>query len=149
MEIEDLGRQLRARRLAHDATLAAVAERAGLSVPYIANLENGRGNPTLAALDRLVAALGARLLLVLAEPDTAPSDDTGEPPASLTRFAQSARFRATARRLAEHTGRPEPAVRELLIEAMSRLGALAPDGAATDRDWQRILDAATLVATAG
>ncbi|BCJ30410.1 helix-turn-helix domain-containing protein [Actinocatenispora sera] len=148
MEIEDLGRQLRARRLAHDATLAAVAERAGLSVPYIANLENGRGNPTLAALDRLVAALGARLVVVLAEPDAAPGDDAAGPPASLTRFAQSTRFRATARRLAEHTGRAEPAVRELLIEAMTRLGTLAPDGGATDRDWQRVLDAATLVATA-
>ena len=33
----------------------------GLSVPYIANLENGRGNPTVTALTRLAAALGLAL----------------------------------------------------------------------------------------
>jgi len=38
--------------------VASVAADAGLSVPYIANLENGRGNPTTAALARLAEALG-------------------------------------------------------------------------------------------
>ena len=38
--------------------MASVAADAGLSVPYIANLENGRGNPTTAALTRLAEALG-------------------------------------------------------------------------------------------
>ena len=36
------------------------------SVPYIANLENGRGNPTTAALTRLAEALGLRLVVTLA-----------------------------------------------------------------------------------
>src|SRR5689334_24953011 len=40
---------------------------AGLSVPYIANLENGRGNPTVAALDRLAEALGTRLEVRIGE----------------------------------------------------------------------------------
>ena len=41
-----LGARLRARRLALGMTLAEVAERAGLSLPYVSNLERGRGNPT-------------------------------------------------------------------------------------------------------
>jgi len=41
----EIGRQLRARRTAAGRTVASVATDAGLSVPYIANLENGRGNP--------------------------------------------------------------------------------------------------------
>ena len=50
MEDSAIGRQLRARRTAAGRTVASVAADAGLSVPYIANLENGRGNPTTAAL---------------------------------------------------------------------------------------------------
>jgi transcriptional regulator with XRE-family HTH domain len=48
-----------------------------LSVPYIANLENGRGNPTAIALTRLAAALGMRLVITLA-PDT-PGKDLSKP----------------------------------------------------------------------
>src|SRR6266852_3571691 len=47
MDQPAIGRQLRARRTAAGRTVASVAEAAGLSVPYIANLENGRGNPTI------------------------------------------------------------------------------------------------------
>ncbi|MER7246225.1 helix-turn-helix transcriptional regulator [Kribbella sp. NPDC000426] len=57
----ELGDVLRDRRKAAGRTIASVAVDAGLSVPYIANLENGRGNPTVAALDRLATALGAQL----------------------------------------------------------------------------------------
>src|SRR5439155_12714694 len=45
VEIFDLGNRLRNRRTAAGRTIASVAAEAGLSVPYIANLENGRGNP--------------------------------------------------------------------------------------------------------
>ena len=65
MENEEIGRQLRARRTAAGRTVASVAADAGLSVPYIANLENGRGNPTTAALARLAEALGLRLVITL------------------------------------------------------------------------------------
>lgn len=69
----ELGEILRERRKAAGRTIASVAVDAGLSVPYIANLENGRGNPTVAALDRLAAALGARLEVRIAdEPPPAP-----------------------------------------------------------------------------
>lgn len=59
--LAELGHQLRALRAASGRTVASVAADAGLSVPYIANLENGRGNPTMAALGRRsrCAGLGA------------------------------------------------------------------------------------------
>ena len=72
MEDSAIGRQLRARRTAAGRTVASVAADAGLSVPYIANLENGRGNPTTAALRRLAEAdwwrLLDALLLIAAHP---------------------------------------------------------------------------------
>ena len=61
----ELSAELRDRRKAAGRTIASVAVDAGLSVPYIANLENGRGNPTLSALSRLATALGARLQVTL------------------------------------------------------------------------------------
>ena len=51
--LAELGRQLRAMRAAFGRTGSLrVAPDAGLSVPYIANLENGRGNPTMGAVGR-------------------------------------------------------------------------------------------------
>jgi transcriptional regulator with XRE-family HTH domain len=47
--------------------VASVAADAGLSVPYIANLENGRGNPTTAALTRLAEALGSAVASMVAD----------------------------------------------------------------------------------
>jgi transcriptional regulator with XRE-family HTH domain len=52
-------------RAAAGRTIASVAVQAGLSVPYVANLENGRGNPTLSALTRLARALGTTLRMEL------------------------------------------------------------------------------------
>jgi transcriptional regulator with XRE-family HTH domain len=63
----ELGEVLRDRRKAAGRTIASVAVDAGLSVPYIANLENGRGNPTVSALDRLATALGAQLEVRIAD----------------------------------------------------------------------------------
>ena len=77
MENTEIGRQLRARRTAAGRTVASVAADAGLSVPYIANLENGRGNPTTAALTRLAEALGMRLVVSLV-----PGEEQAGPPAS-------------------------------------------------------------------
>jgi hypothetical protein len=73
----ELGDVLRDRRKATGRTIASVAVDAGLSVPYIANLENGRGNPTIAALDRLATALGARLDVRIGDEDPVPSPSVG------------------------------------------------------------------------
>ena len=95
MEHEAIGRQLRARRTAAGRTVASVAADAGLSVPYVANLENGRGNPTATALTRpLAGALGTRLLITL-EPGEGSQQAGGPPPpevpASLVRLGRTAR----------------------------------------------------------
>jgi DNA-binding XRE family transcriptional regulator len=49
--------RLRARRAQLGLTLLTVATEAGLSVPYIANLEKARGNPTLDVIVALARAL--------------------------------------------------------------------------------------------
>ena len=73
LALVELGEILRDRRKAAGRTIASVAMDAGLSVPYIANLENGRGNPTMAALDRLATALGARLEVGIADEPPSPA----------------------------------------------------------------------------
>src|SRR5262249_1403886 len=97
-----IGRQLRARRTAAGRTVASVAADAGLSVPYSANLENGRGNPTTAALSRLAGALGLRLEITLgageeAGPGAAPGPGPAPMPGSLVRLGRTRRFRETTR----------------------------------------------------
>src|ERR1700723_492388 len=88
--VEDsaIGRQLRARRTAAGRTVASVAADAGLSVPYIATLENGRGNPTTAALRRLAEALDLRLLVTLAPDEADGTEGAAAPevPPSLVRL---------------------------------------------------------------
>src|SRR5437773_10969118 len=85
----EIGRQLRARRTAAGRTVASVAADAGLSVPYIANLENGRGNTTTAALTRLTEALGLRLVVTLAPGEGSAMSGTPGVPASLVRLGRT------------------------------------------------------------
>jgi transcriptional regulator with XRE-family HTH domain len=142
----EIGRQLRARRTAAGRTVASVAADAGLSVPYIANLENGRGNPTTAALAQLAAALGLRLVVTLeAGEEDAPAPRAPGIPASLVRLGRTARFRRTVAVMA--AGR-DVAADELSVRLVAVLAAM---GTAVDRDlaeadWWRLLDALTLVA---
>jgi transcriptional regulator with XRE-family HTH domain len=145
VKIEDLGARLRIRRTAAGRTIASVAADAGLSVPYIANLENGRGNPTLSAVNSLAAALGANLIVELAEGDQRTSAAPVELPDSLLQFSRSPRFATEAARLAKATKTPETAMRERLLRAMAGMGSLAAQPLA-EFDWHRILDAAVLTA---
>jgi transcriptional regulator with XRE-family HTH domain len=55
--VDAVGRVARARREDLGLTLREVASNAGLSLPYVANLEKGRKNPTLDTLVRLSIAL--------------------------------------------------------------------------------------------
>jgi transcriptional regulator with XRE-family HTH domain len=146
VEIEDLGVRLRRRRTAAGRTIASVAADAGLSVPYIANLENGRGNPTLSAVNSLATALGARLIVELAEDDQPAQETPVALPDSLARFSRSPRFRTEAARLAEATKMAETVMRERLLQAMAGLGSLAATRPLSELDWHRILDAAVLIA---
>ncbi len=138
-----LGHQLRGLRAAAGRTIAAVAGDAGLSVPYIANLENGRGNPTIAALDRLATALGVNLQLTLTPPGSMPAGAAALP-ASLVRLGRSARFQRDVIDLAG-TLRAEPATFSVqLIGALAGLASLvgADPGEA---GWGRLLDALLLI----
>lgn len=138
---EELGRRLRARRSAQGRILASVAMQAGLSVPYVANLENGRGNPTLSSLHRLAGALGTALSELLADPDdTAPGPAL---PASLAEFSHGARFRQEVRRLAAEERATPDEVRVKLLIAMAAFPQ--PDWGLDELDWHRILDALVLV----
>ena len=146
MDNQEIGRQLRARRTAAGRTVASVAADAGLSVPYIANLENGRGNPTTAALARLAEALGLRLVVTLeVGEEDAPAPGGPGIPASLVRLGRTARFRrAVAVMAAARTVAPDELAGQL-VAALATMGA-AVDRDLAEADWWRLLDALTLVA---
>ncbi len=143
-----IGRELRARRTASGRTVASVAADAGLSVPYIANLENGRGNPTTAALTRLAGALGLQLVITLV-----PAEDDQEAgpraapqtPASLVRLGRTTRFRRAVRVIAETA---DLNADELAVQLVAALAALAHTMGRdlTEADWWRLLDALLLIA---
>jgi transcriptional regulator with XRE-family HTH domain len=144
-----IGRQLRARRTAAGRTVASVAADAGLSVSYIANLENGRGNPTTTALARLAEALDMHLVITLV-PDEG-SHQAGGPapqpvPASLVRFGRTARFRHAVAAMASTL---DVDAGDFPAQSMAALAALAHAMGKdlAEPDWGRILDALLLVAT--
>jgi transcriptional regulator with XRE-family HTH domain len=51
------GKRVRSLRRAKDMTQEQLAERAGLSLQSVGEIERGRGNPTLVNIERLSAAL--------------------------------------------------------------------------------------------
>ncbi|XVS68012.1 helix-turn-helix transcriptional regulator [Actinosynnema sp. CA-299493] len=141
----ELGQRLRALRAANGRTVAAVAADAGLSVPYVANLENGRGNPTVDALTRLAEALGTRLTVGFADTDDQPAPPPAELPAALVRLGRTTRFRRDVHAVAEATGQSADGLAGRLLDALARLSALTGRDL-TEPDWLRLLDALLLVA---
>jgi transcriptional regulator with XRE-family HTH domain len=148
MEHPAIGRQLRARRTAAGRTVASVAADAGLSVPYIANLENGRGNPTTTALARLAGALGMRLVIALVpDEDSSQAGKSASPevPASLVRLGRTARFRQAVRAIATALELDADEFSAQLVAALATLAhSMGKDLA--EADWWRILDALVLIA---
>lgn len=148
MEHTAIGRQLRARRTAAGRTVASVAADAGLSVPYVANLENGRGNPTAAALARLAAALGTRLVITLAPDEDSPrvtEPALPEVPASLTRLGRTPRFRQAVTAIATPRGLDADEFSAQLVATLAAIAhTMGQDFA--EPDWWRILDAFLLIA---
>lgn len=53
-----VGAAIRERRLAGGLTLVGLAERAGLSQPFLSQVENGRAAPSMDSLHRIASALG-------------------------------------------------------------------------------------------
>jgi len=148
MDSSTIGSQLRARRAAAGRTVASVAADAGLSVPYIANLENGRGNPTITALSRLAQALGMRLTVTLVpegETRQAGAGVAADVPTSLVRFGRTARFRQAVDTIAGPLGQETAELSARLVAALATL-AHAIDRDLSEADWSRVLDALLLVA---
>lgn len=123
----DLGAELRDRRKTAGRTIASVAVDAGLSVPYIANLENGRGNPTVAALTRLAEALGTTLRVDLEDQPTTDVDNL------------SPRTVQVIDHLAATQRRTHQAVRGDLLSTLNALKDLL-GREPTARDIDRLLD---------
>ncbi|MFI5732622.1 helix-turn-helix domain-containing protein [Kribbella sp. NPDC051587] len=130
----ELGEVLRDRRKAAGRTIASVAMDAGLSVPYIANLENGRGNPTVAALDRLATALGAQLEVRIGEDEPTPTASVGT-----ELLAGSERADRVVAQLAAGGRRTRVAVRDDLVRTLDALGDLLGQPPAS-ADLDRLLD---------
>ncbi len=55
---KQLGEQIREGRTARGLTQEELAHRAGLDFSYLNQIENGRRNPSLDAIDRIARALG-------------------------------------------------------------------------------------------
>lgn len=100
-------------------------------MPYIANLENGRGNPTTGALTRLATALGTDLRISFGEPTPAPPPL----PPSLVRLRRTERFRRAVALLDADPGE--------VIAALAAVGRVVNAG---EQDWWRLLDAMVLIA---
>jgi transcriptional regulator with XRE-family HTH domain len=144
-----IGRQLRARRTAAGRTVASVAVDAGLSVPYIANLENGRGNPTVTALTRLAGALDMRLAITLApDEDGQQATEPAPPemPASLVRLGRTTRFRHAVTAIATAFDRDADEFTAQFVTALAALAHTTGKDLA-EPDWWRLLDALLLIAT--
>jgi transcriptional regulator with XRE-family HTH domain len=148
VDTHELGRQLRALRTAAGRTVASVAADAGLSVPYVANLENGRGNPTTSALSRLATALGTQLTITFDTPDGLQGTPPESPalPNSLVRLSRTHRFRRDVQVLAEELGQPPEDLSAQFIRALAQIAA-AMGRDLSEADWWRLLDALLLVGT--
>ncbi|GHE74122.1 helix-turn-helix domain-containing protein [Streptomyces thermocarboxydus] len=70
-----VGAAVRRRRRALDLTLAVVAERSGLSVPFLSQIENERARPSQSSLEKLADALRTTAVELLAAADPACSVD--------------------------------------------------------------------------
>ncbi|WP_269855955.1 helix-turn-helix domain-containing protein [Streptomyces sp. RPT161] len=70
-----VGASVRRRRRALDLTLADVAARAGLSVPFLSQIENARARPSMRSLQAIADALDTTAVHLLAAAETPRSVD--------------------------------------------------------------------------
>jgi transcriptional regulator with XRE-family HTH domain len=80
----NVGSAIRERRLARELTLVSLAELAGLSQPFLSQVENGRAQPSMESLYRIATALGTTPQALFGDrdpsalaPATARADDPG------------------------------------------------------------------------
>src|SRR5262245_13853413 len=101
----------------------AVATEAGLSMPYVGNLEKGRGNPTLDVVVALAGALDVDPAALVAtddeEPQTTIDDLFATLPPVLVDYAQGKVMVEPTERMAGRLGLAPDAMRMLLVRAMA------------------------------
>ncbi|WP_306319321.1 MULTISPECIES: helix-turn-helix domain-containing protein [unclassified Streptomyces] len=109
----NVGPGIRRRRRALDLTLAEVARRAAVSVPFLSQVENGRSRPSMGSLQRIADALDTTAVELLA---------AAEPPRPVDVV------RAASQPATTDGARP-------LVRGEQRLHALEFTG---DHDWERV-----------
>ncbi|MDQ4503439.1 XRE family transcriptional regulator [Sinomonas sp. ASV322] len=70
-QAERIGSRIRQMRRSRGLTLVQLAERTGLSHPFLSQLERGHTRPSMVSLDRIAAALGTTQVQLLAAGDPA------------------------------------------------------------------------------
>lgn len=140
-----LGERIRARRQRRGWKLKDLAEKTGLSVPYLSDLERQQGtNPTLETLQAVARALECEVSDLLGAAETTATDIPLS--VSLQRFIDSNDFNRRLSRLAERMGRRGDD--QLRSEVINFL-ATAPRrsrGELSKDDWSQLLDFYTVIA---
>ena len=138
---------LRNRRAELGLTLREVAFEAGMSLPYVANLEKGRGNPTLDVVDSLAGALDVTVAELLSADAGTRARQTREAlPSAVVRYARSQSFRSVTERLARQQRVPVDETRRQVLDAIGA-APRARGRPLTRRDCQRLVDVFTLIVT--
>lgn len=142
---EPIGLRIHSRRVELGLTLAEVADKSGLSLPYISNLERGRGNPTIEALRALAKALDIDLSSLLGDHEGDPLDlILAQIPKSLHSFSRTSTFSEAVAQFATSQDMTPQEMRQKILIGM----ASAPrrsQGEPTEEDWRRLLDAYSLI----
>ncbi|MGH3731912.1 MAG: helix-turn-helix domain-containing protein [Acidimicrobiales bacterium] len=140
---DPIGARLRARRTELEKTLAQVAEESGLSIPYISNLERGRGNPTVDVLTSLAGALDISVSSLLGDVDPAALDLANVPP-SLLKFSRTTAFKEAVAELAMNQSETQEDMQRRILIGMSSAPRRST-GEPSEDDWRRLLDAYSLI----
>lgn len=67
MIVKDIGKQIFNRRKKLNLELIDLSDYSGVTVPAISNIENGKSNPTLKTIEKLLLPLGLELTTILKE----------------------------------------------------------------------------------
>lgn len=135
-----LGARIRARRQREGWKLKDLAEKTGLSVPYLSDIERDQGtNPTLETLRNIANALDCEIIELLGGEG---QPRGGDVPLSvpLQRFVDSPVFSQHLRRLAGRLNRPaDDELRHQVINFLANAPRRS-SGELTKDDWRQLLD---------
>ena len=110
-------------------------------MPYVANLEHGRGNPTVDRLRRIAEALETSLAELVGDEAAGGLDNSlaGLPP-EVAVFSRTERFASEVEELAQRRNELPEDVRQQLLSAIAAAPRRSRDERLTDIDLNRLLD---------